>query len=249
MADDTILIVALAGAAWYLTQHPELLQAAPAPTLLPGTTRPPGGLYGDDFDGDGVPDDPDGPGFFNSTGGRATILGIGTAASVVPLFVGGAGAAAAAGGAGAAGTAAGVAGGIGAAGTIAITAGIAAAAILAWGIIHEGWFRGGEEALVVNPARDLFLKEFAPYDPYQDVANPAGFYGLAALISDTGGNAVLFQQLLNADTKAELTTAVQAIQSYIANNRPRVEEWIAYALRAFPLEPDTIGMASNYGRG
>jgi hypothetical protein len=38
---------------------------------------------------------------------------------------------------------------------LALTAGIAAgAAILVWGIVKRGWFRGGEEALLVNPARD-----------------------------------------------------------------------------------------------
>ncbi len=47
-----------------------------------------------------------------------------------------------------------IAGGV----AIALTAGIAAgAAILVWGIVKRGWFRGGEEALQVNPARDELI--------------------------------------------------------------------------------------------
>lgn len=87
------------------------------------------------------------------------IIGASTAigAALVPTLVGGGSAAGA--GAGATG-AAGAGAGISTAAAIT-AAGIAAgAAILAWGIITKGWFRGGEEGIKVNPARDAFLQEF-----------------------------------------------------------------------------------------
>jgi len=61
--------------------------------------------------------------------------------------------------AGAATSAAGIAAGAGAAAlTVALVAGVfAGAAILVWGIVKRGWFRGGEEALHVNPARDELI--------------------------------------------------------------------------------------------
>ena len=60
-------------------------------------------------------------------------------------------------------------GAAGAVGGIATTAGVAASTallatgiaaaggLLVWGIVQRGWFRGGEEGIKVNPARDEFL--------------------------------------------------------------------------------------------
>lgn len=61
--------------------------------------------------------------------------------------------------AGAATSAAGIAVGAGAAlATVALVAGIAGGvAILVWGIVKRGWFRGGYEAIFVNPARDELI--------------------------------------------------------------------------------------------
>jgi hypothetical protein len=86
--------------------------------------------------------------------GQIVGLSLATTSALLPVLLGG-GTAAVAGG----GTAAAAAGTTGAAGfgitTAAVTAGIgAAAAILIWGISQKGWFRGGEEALKVSPARD-----------------------------------------------------------------------------------------------
>lgn len=71
--------------------------------------------------------------------------------------------------AGAATTAAGIAATAGAGlFAAALTAGIAAgAAILVWGIAKRGWFRGGEEALYVNPARDELIDVSATL-PFHD---------------------------------------------------------------------------------
>lgn len=57
------------------------------------------------------------------------------------------------------GSAAGIAATAGAAAlTVALVAGIVGgAAILVWGIVKRGWFRGGEEALYVSPARDELI--------------------------------------------------------------------------------------------
>lgn len=44
----------------------------------------------------------------------------------------------------------------GALGTLALTGYGAIAALLIWGITRKGWFRGGEEGVAVNPARDNF---------------------------------------------------------------------------------------------
>lgn len=44
----------------------------------------------------------------------------------------------------------------GALGSLALTGYGAAAALVIWGITRKGWFRGGEEGVYVNPARDDF---------------------------------------------------------------------------------------------
>jgi hypothetical protein len=107
--------------------------------------------------------------------------------------------------------------------------------VLAWGVLRQGWFRGGEEALVVNPARDQFLAQFAPIDPYTDAANPQGFYGLAWLLAELGDGDRLHRALRSAETKKTLERSVLDIQEYLAQNEPRAITLWNTALRTHPL--------------
>lgn len=103
--------------------------------------------------------------------------------------------------------------------TIGIVSGVGAAAvILAWGIIKQGWFRGGIEGVVVNPARDHFLSQFAPLDYMRDAKNPPGFYGLFWLLNalDPGSAQALFDGLTKSHKKDQFAAAVEAIQASIA---------------------------------
>lgn len=116
-------------------------------------------------------------------------------------------------------------------GTIAaITAGAAGAALLAWGIIAKGWFRGGEEALQVNPARDDFVATFVPvhkavfgviYPPQTydtSVRDGDWKYLYAEVLAhfDPNVGPQLTSALQAADTKAEFDAAVKNIQSFVA---------------------------------
>jgi hypothetical protein len=85
----------------------------------------------------------------------------------------------------------------------------------------KGWGRGGEEALKVNPARDEFLSRFSDLDPYRDTNNPAGFYGLAARLTEiTGeeGGGELFRALNRADTMKEFEAAIFNIEKALADH-------------------------------
>lgn len=104
--------------------------------------------------------------------------------------------------------------------TAAITAGVTAGVgVLAWGITTKGWFRGGEEGIKVNPARDAFLAQFAKYDYMSDAANPPGFYGLSLILVHLGAHN-LFDQLAAADTMDKFTRATTAIEAALANATP-----------------------------
>lgn len=132
--------------------------------------------------------------------------GTGAAAGVAgvegSIFAGGG--AAAGGGAGAAGTA----GGIGlSASTVGITAGIGAGALLAYGIWKKGLFRGGEEALKVNPARDAFLSQFGGPGTGQD----SGFRHLADVLFGLTHNESQFHALTSAQHMKEYNAAVTGI--------------------------------------
>lgn len=129
----------------------------------------------------------------------------------------------------------------------AVTAGVTAgAALLVWGIVSKGWFRGGEEALKVNPARDEFLGHFAPLDPWC-CDRVRGTPGLAWLLNEMGaengplaniGRAYgdgLFRDLERADTMNEFTPAAQAIVNYLQRYPQRVASLEAYALAHFPM--------------
>lgn len=145
-----------------------------------------------------------------------------TAASSLPTAAIGSGAAVGS-------TIAGV-GGISAGAAIAITAGAAGAALLAWGIIAKGWFRGGEEALEVNPARDDFVATFVPvhkavfgviyppqtYDTSVRDGDWKYLYGEVLAHFDPNIGPQLTSALQSADTKEEFDAAVKNIQSFVA---------------------------------
>jgi hypothetical protein len=70
--------------------------------------------------------------------------------------------------------------------------------------------RGGEEGMYVNPARDVFIRQFGP----PGTGDGSGFMNLAALLTqitgqDGGGN--LFAWMAEADTLQSLRAAAEAI--------------------------------------
>jgi len=95
-----------------------------------------------------------------------------------------------------------------------LTWGIAAGALIGWGIWKKGWLRGGEEGAQVNPARDKFLRQFGP----PGTGEGSGFHNLAALLTSlTGepGGGRLFKLLRTADTMREFTAAVTNISTLL----------------------------------
>jgi len=113
--------------------------------------------------------------------------------------------------------------GLGATGGL-ITAGIGAgAAVVAWGIIDKGWFRGGEEGVKVNPNRDVFLSQFANFDYMRDSANPPGFYG-ASLVLTHAGRHDLFNALVQSRTVAAMQSAIDQIVAVVSAMTP--EQWM-----------------------
>jgi hypothetical protein len=115
--------------------------------------------------------------------------------------------------------------------TIGLATGIGAAAvIIAWGVMKQGWFRGGQEGIVVNPARDHFLAHFAPLDYMRDSSNPPGFYGLSWVLTELG-EGPRFAAVAQAHTKAQLEAAVAAVQGVIAANKAKFAQLWEYARR------------------
>lgn len=181
-----------------------------------------------------------GPGNTNGEGpatpssrGTAVIGAIGAGSAAVGSILAGGGAAAAAGStatAAASGGTAAAAGGIGAAG-IATIAGVAGgAAILTWAIWKKGLFRGGEEALLVNPDRDQFLLQFGPRWQGEGKGGPtweeSGNGRLAALLTElthVGGGGPMWKALAEADTIKEFETATRTIQSFLASKGIHVQ--------------------------
>jgi len=153
-------------------------------------------------------------------------IGAGSAAVGAMLGIGGTTAAAGAGAAaaatgGGAGVVGATAGGIGLAGTVAITGGIAGAAVLTWAVWKKGLFRGGEEALLVNPDRDQFLLQFAHLPNGTDGSEwtTTNSWKLAALLTEVTGQpdgSPYWKALAQADTVDEFTSATQAIKRVLA---------------------------------
>lgn len=162
-------------------------------------------------------------------GGLGKVLG-GATGALGGLFGGGSAAAAAAFGvAPAASSAAGAAGlaslgwtlpggtaagggamaGLGAFLTNPFTIGAAGAAILGLGIWKKGWFRGGEEALRVNPARDQWFDQFVAkyrgqYSPYESLVRALEESGV---VGDKASN--IIRDIYGADTMKEYNAAVE----------------------------------------
>jgi hypothetical protein len=152
-------------------------------------------------------------------GAGSTAVGSLLAAGGTTAIASGAAATAASGGVG---TTAAVAGGIGTAGTIAITGGIAGGVLLTWAIWKKGLFRGGEEALLVNPDRDQFLLQFGPRWQGDGKGGPtweeSGNGRLAALLFeiDHDSTQALWKALAAADHIDEFETATRDIQRLLA---------------------------------
>lgn len=142
-----------------------------------------------------------------------------TAASAIGGLFAGGGAAAA--GGGGAGLAAGVGGGIGAGATIAITGGIAGGVLLTWAVWKKGLFRGGEEALHVNPDRDQFEKQFIVI--HQQIMGPSTGradtdMGEVIFYFDHDGSQRLWHAMQNADHIDPFVKAAREIQSFMRAN-------------------------------
>lgn len=151
------------------------------------------------------------------------LIGAGSAAVGAFSAIGGstaaaAGAAATAASGGAATTGA-AAAGIGAAGTIALTGGIAGAALLTWAVWKKGLFRGGEEALHVNPDRDQFFAQFGPPSSSGIPYEASGAHKLAVLLTEIThqpNGSPLFAAVQRADTIKDFVAATRAIRDLLA---------------------------------
>lgn len=100
-----------------------------------------------------------------------------------------------------------------AASTALLATGIAAAAgLLVWGIVQKGWFRGGEEGVQVNPARDQFIDVWIQ-NYYPGAGSSKQFEAMARATQDANLNGNYAQQLIkaiyDADTMAEFQTAAE----------------------------------------
>jgi len=165
----------------------------------------------------------------------AVIGAIGAGSVLVGSLLGSGGTVAAASGAaataasGGVGGAAAVGGGIGVAGTIAITGGIAGGVLLTWAVWKKGLFRGGEEALLVNPDRDQFLSQFGPRWQGEGKGGPtweaSGNGRLAALLFeiDHDSTQLLWKSLAAADHIDEFEAATRDIQRLLAANGINVQ--------------------------
>jgi hypothetical protein len=130
-----------------------------------------------------------------------------------------AGGAVAVGGSSAGTAAAATAGGIGTAGTIAITGGIGGAAVVAWGVIKKGWFRGGWEGIRGNEARDHFIDQFVyvyfpgagterQYDAMVRALSEIGIVGSGEPGSSTPNAGQMIRELYDADSENEMRAAM-----------------------------------------
>lgn len=105
-------------------------------------------------------------------------------------------------------------------------AGLIGAAAMA--VIHK--FRGGEEGIYVNPARDEFKLQFAQFAPPSAPrdSNGPGFYGLAWLMHELGRDD-LTHAFNQADSVAEFQRAVSGIAKVITDQATKVQELSVYA--------------------
>jgi hypothetical protein len=128
------------------------------------------------------------------------------------------------------------------------------------GIANLGWFRGGEEGVQVNPARDAFQLQFASLDANVPGANGSGFYGLHWLLVnlDRTRGQVLFDALQRSDTMTAYNAAVRDIQAfldankaqaqYLAAGRPGYDDQIRALYRQYyNTEPDAATLQAHRG--
>lgn len=98
----------------------------------------------------------------------------------------------------------------GATGSLALSGYGAAAAVLVWGITQKGWFRGGEEGIYVNPARDKFIQPLID-TYYPGSGSDKQFDAMARALGDAGVNGIeaqsIIAQLYAADTMDEFKVA------------------------------------------
>jgi len=118
-----------------------------------------------------------------------------------------------------------------------VAAVILAGSFIAWGITEKGWFRGGEEGVVVNPERDEFKSLFAHLNPYSSSCsdpNGPGFYGLAWLLNQLGRDD-LMAKFNAADNRSAFEAAVNDIDFLMAGSAVKVKELVDYTRAAgFP---------------
>jgi len=118
-----------------------------------------------------------------------------------------------------------------------VAAVILAGSFIAWGITQKGWFRGGEEGVIVNPERDEFKSLFAHLNPYSSSCadpNGPGFYGLAWLLNQLGRDD-LMTKFNQAENRAMFESAVNEIDMLLASSAPKVQELVNYTISAgFP---------------
>lgn len=84
--------------------------------------------------------------------------------------------------------------------------------LLTWGIMDQGWFRGGEVGISVNPSRDKFLLQFGPggFEPTSGIT--VMHQQLNVWLGEANGEAAT-QALLGAESDDELTAVEKQIQN------------------------------------
>lgn len=234
---DAAIVVLLGAGAWYLTKRNPSTGLSLADEILGASAGGPRLAF--------TPTGASAPGATATSSGpsgsQKTLAYVGTAATAAAAILPAIGIGGAAGGASAGGAAAGAGAGIGLGAALAATGIAAGAAILAWGIIQKGWFRGGEEALKVSPARDEYLQEFnrqygfPPQDP--QLGDGAGFAKACGAAQMPGYEADrMLRRLHAADKVAEWQAATadvdQTFKAYSdALAAPTLPEWRQRQLR------------------
>jgi hypothetical protein len=99
------------------------------------------------------------------------------------------------------------------------TAGISAAVgLVVWAISKKGLFRGGEEALYVNPARDHYLLQFGPPGWEFNSGAPVLARALTEMTGPAPGSdvSILWTNLMRADKVTTFQNATRAIRDEFA---------------------------------
>lgn len=105
--------------------------------------------------------------------------------------------------------------------TVALATGIgAAAALITWGVVQKGWFRGGEEGVKVNPARDVFIDTWIQAY-YPGAGSEKQFEAMARAFADAGVRGDVAEktiaQLYAADTMEEFAAAATNFVNVLQN--------------------------------